>query len=100
MNKIVIVGRIGQNPKTHQVGADQKPVSNFSVATSESYKDKASGEWIEKTEWINCTSWSDLKWLKKGDLVELEGSIKTTENEGKYFTFVNVRQLNRLLSAK
>lgn len=93
MNVFNGVGRLGKNPEKKEVNGG-KIVSKFSIAISESYKD--GDEWKEKTEWINCEAWRDLDWLKKGDLVSVEGKMKTTKHEDKYYTSITVFKLNRL----
>lgn len=98
MNKVLLVGRVGKDPEKRTLGNDQV-VSNFTLATSESYKDK-NGEWQESTEWHNCSKFSSLDWLKKGDLVEVEGSIHTRKtDDGKYFTSIRVARLSKLQKA-
>ena len=96
MNIYLGVGRLGNDPEKREVNG--KVVSKFSIAISESYKDK-DGEWQEKTEWINCEAWRDLAWLKKGDLVSIEGKMKTTKHEDKYYTVIVVFKLNRLVKS-
>lgn len=80
LNKVMIIGRIGKDPevKYTQSGAC---VANFSVATDESYKDKQ-GNKVEQTEWHRCTVWGKQaefvnKYLGKGRLVYVEGSLQT-----------------------
>lgn len=84
INKAIIVGHIGKDPETKNVGADT--VTNFSVATTESYKDKA-GAWQKITEWHNVVAWklheSLIKSLKKGSLVYVEGKMRTRTYEDK-----------------
>lgn len=70
INKVILVGRIGQDAigKTTQIGHS---VANFSVATSESYKDDK-GEWQNKSEWHNIVLWKRegiVPYLKKGTLI-------------------------------
>ena len=80
MNKALIIGRLGQDPETRYTqGGDA--VTNFSVATSEKYKDR-SGETVEKTEWHKVVAWRRLaeicgQYLKKGSQVYVEGKIQT-----------------------
>jgi single-strand DNA-binding protein len=95
LNKVELIGRLGKDPevKTLQNGS---PVANFSVATSEKWKDKRSGEMQEKTEWHNIVVWNEKtiefieKYLNKGDLVRIEGKIQTRswekDGEKKYAT--------------
>jgi len=86
LNKATLIGRLGQDPeiKTFSGGAS---VTNFSIATSEKFKNKA-GEQQEKTEWHNIQSWGKLgeickQYLRKGSLVYIEGRIETREYEDK-----------------
>lgn len=83
--KTVIVGNLGRDVETRQVG--DVTVASFSVAVSEKYKTK-SGEQKEDTTWFNVTLWRGLadvaaKYLKKGDAVLIEGKIKTRDYEDK-----------------
>jgi len=71
---------MGKDPEVKTVGSGQ--VANFSVATSESWKDKTTGEKKETTEWTNVVLWNQLaeiagKYLHKGDMVYIEGKLKT-----------------------
>ena len=97
VNKVILIGRIGQDVEVKEIG--ERIVSNFSLATTENWKDKQ-GEWKEATEWHNCAAWRDLKWLNKGDQVYVEGSINTRKvGEGdsvKYFTSIRIRDIRRL----
>ncbi len=86
VNKAILIGHLGKDPETRQVGNSM--VSKFSIATTESYKGK-DGNKVENTEWHNIEAWGDLatiadKYLKKGSMIYLEGSIKTDkwESEG------------------
>jgi len=86
VNKVVLVGRIGRNPeiKYLQSGA---PVANFSVATSETWKDK-NGAKQEKTEWHNIIAWNKLaeicgEYVTKGMMVFIEGKLQTRSWEDK-----------------
>jgi single-strand DNA-binding protein len=77
VNKVVLVGRVGKQPESQE--ANGKTVAKFSLATSESYKDK-SGEKQETTTWHNIVIWGSLadicvKYLQKGTLVYVEGKI-------------------------
>ena len=83
LNQVILIGRLGKDPEVKSVG-DTK-VCKFSVATSESYKDKQ-GNKQEKTEWHNIVIWGNLadicgKYLKKGSLVSLQGKITTNTYE-------------------
>jgi len=98
LNRVELIGRLGKDPEIRSL-SNGSAVANFSVATSESWKDKRSGEKVEKTEWHNIVVWNEKtiefveKWLKKGDLVRLEGKLQTRsweDNDGnkKYATEV------------
>ncbi len=82
INKAIIVGRLGQDPEVRRMG-NGDPVVNLRVATSESWKDKQSGERREKAEWHRVVIFNEHaakyaeKYLKKGALVYLEGQIAT-----------------------
>ena len=79
MNKVILIGRVGKDPDVRETKSGT--VSNFSVATTESWKDK-SGEWKEKTEWHNVVLWRDVT-FGKGDLVSIEGKLTTRSYENK-----------------
>jgi single-strand DNA-binding protein len=86
LNKVELIGRLGKDPEVKNL-SNGSSVANFSVATSESWKDKRSGEKQEKTEWHNIVVWNEKtiefveKYLKKGDLVRIEGKIQTRKWE-------------------
>jgi len=84
MNKTMLIGRLGNDPETNYHDVNN-PVTNFSFATDESYRDK-SGNKIERTEWHRIEAWGKLaeiaqKHFKKGAQMYLEGKIKTTSYE-------------------
>ena len=79
LNKVTLIGRLGQDPEIREVGMSK--VANFSVATDESYTDK-SGNKVEKTEWHRIVMWNKPaetaeRFLKKGSLVYIEGKLET-----------------------
>ena len=82
VNKVIIVGNLGKDPEVRTFANGGK-VCNFSVATSESWKDKQTGERKEKTEWHNITISGDglvgvaERYLRKGSKVYLEGKLQT-----------------------
>lgn len=81
VNKAILVGNLGKDPEVKTLDNGTK-VANFSVATSEKWTDKTTGEVNEETEWHNVVLWKGLaeiaeKYLKKGSKVYLEGKIKT-----------------------
>ncbi len=89
LNKATIIGHLGKDPETRYL-SDGKAVTNFSVATSEQWKDKDSGEKKEKTEWHRITAFGKLaeicaEYLHKGSLVYVEGKLSTrkwTDKDG------------------
>ncbi len=81
VNKVILVGRLGKEPEVRSLDSGAM-VANFSIATSESYKDKTTGERKEITEWHNIVLWRGLaeitqKYVHKGDLVYIEGKLRT-----------------------
>jgi single-strand DNA-binding protein len=81
VNKAIIVGRLGKDPEVRHL-ENGAAVANFPVATSETYKDRNTGERKEQTEWHNVVLWRGLaevaeKYLKKGDMVYIEGKMRT-----------------------
>jgi single-strand DNA-binding protein len=88
VNKVILVGRLGKDPEVRNLD-NGAVVANFTIATSESYKDKTTGEKKEITEWHNIVLWRGLaeisqKYLHKGDMVYIEGKLRTRswEKEG------------------
>ena len=86
VNKVILVGNLGKDPEVKYLDSGVA-VANFSLATSESYKNKQ-GERVNQTEWHNIVLWRGLaevaeKWLKKGSSVYIEGKIKTRKWEDK-----------------
>ncbi len=81
VNKVILVGRLGKDPEVRNL-ENGAVVANFSLATSESYKDKTTGDRKEITEWHNISLWRGLaeiaaKYLHKGDMVYIEGKLRT-----------------------
>lgn len=81
VNKVILVGRLGKDPDVRYL-ENGTAVSNFPIATSETYKDRTTGERKEQTEWHNIVLWRGLaevaeKYLKKGDMVYIEGKLRT-----------------------
>ena len=87
VNKVILVGRLGKDPEVRHTNNGGKRAS-FSLATSESWNDRASGERKEKTEWhrvvIFSTGLCDIaeKYLRKGSQVYLEGQLQTRKWTG------------------
>ena len=87
INKAIIVGRLGSDPETRHMPSGEA-VTNLSIATSESWKDKQTGEKKEKTEWHRVAAFGRLaeimaEWLKKGSLIYIEGKIRTRKWQDK-----------------
>lgn len=85
INKVILVGRLGRDPEVRYT-PDGTAVANFTVATSEEWKDKATGEKKERTEWHRIVAWRRLgeicgEYLSKGKQVYIEGRIQTREWE-------------------
>lgn len=81
VNKVILVGRLGKDPEVRHLESGAA-VANFSIATSEFYKDRNTGERKEITEWHNIVLWRGLaevaeKYLNKGDMVYIEGKLRT-----------------------
>ncbi|WOJ88205.1 single-stranded DNA-binding protein [Methylocapsa polymorpha] len=84
VNKVILVGNLGRDPETRRTGAGD-PVVSFSLATTESWRDKASGERKDRTEWHNIVIFNENlgkiaeQYCKKGSKVYLEGQLQTRE---------------------
>lgn len=81
VNKVILLGRLGQDPELKYTPSGV-PVCKFSVATSESFTNKTSGEKTETTEWHNVVTWNKLaencaKYLTKGRQAYVEGKLQT-----------------------
>lgn len=82
VNKVILVGNLGRDPEV-RFGSDGSKIVTFPIATSESWKDKASGERKDKTEWHRVVVFNDRladvieKYAKKGSKVYLEGQLQT-----------------------
>ena len=108
VNKVILVGNLGRDPEIRRT-QDGRPIANLSVATSESWRDKASGERKEKTEWHRVVIFNEglcrvaEQYLKKGSKVYLEGQLQTrkyTDKDGveKYSTEVVLQNFNSNLT--
>ena len=85
VNKVILVGRLGADPEVKHLQND-RAVCNLSVATSEQWKDKQTGQKQEKTEWHRVTVWGEQaencgKYLAKGRMVYVEGKLQTRSYE-------------------
>ena len=82
VNKVILVGNLGKDPEIRRT-QDGRPIANLSVATSESWRDKATGERKEKTEWHRVVIFNEglckvaEQYLKKGAKVYIEGQLQT-----------------------
>jgi single-strand DNA-binding protein len=107
VNKAIIVGTLGQDPDVKHT-ASGNPVVNISVATNESWKDKTTGQQVEKTEWHRIVIFGKLaeiaaQYLKKGSQVYFEGKIQTRtwDKEGvKMYTTEIVANEMQMLGGK
>ena len=89
INKVILVGNLGQDPEV-RFAANGNAITNISIATSESWKDKTSGQMQEKTEWTKVVFFGKIaeiagEYLKKGSQVYIEGKLQTrkwTNKEG------------------
>ena len=87
VNKVILIGNLGADPEVRhlQNGAS---VANFRIATSETYKDKQTGEKREQTEWHSIVAWRGLaeiteRYLRKGSKVYVEGKLRTRQWQDK-----------------
>ena len=81
VNKAILVGRLGKDPEVRNL-ENGATVANFSIATTEVYRDRTTNEKKEITEWHNIVLWRNLaeiaaKYLHKGDMVYIEGKLRT-----------------------
>lgn len=105
VNKVILVGSLGRDPEVRYTSSGAA-IANVSIATSESWKDKTTGEKQERTEWHNLTFFGALagiveKYLKKGAQVYVEGKLTTekyTDKAGveKYATKIIVSDMQML----
>ena len=108
VNKVILIGHLGKDPETRTFQNGGR-VANVSLATSESWTDKRTGEKREATEWHNLVFNDKLaeiagKYLNKGSFIYVEGSLKTRkwqdmEGQDRYVTEIRVREL-RMLGGK
>ena len=108
VNKVILIGNLGADPEIRRT-QDGRPLANLRVATSESWRDKATGERRERTEWHRVVIFSEPlcriveQYLKKGAKVYLEGQLQTrkwTDQNGveKYSTEVVLQGFNSALT--
>jgi single-strand DNA-binding protein len=108
VNKVILVGNLGKDPEIRRT-QDGKAIGSFSIATSETWRDKATGERKEKTEWHRIVCFHDglnkvvEQYLKKGSKVYIEGQLQTrkwTDKDGveKYSTEIVLQGFNSVLT--
>lgn len=105
VNKVILIGHCGKDPEVRNLPSGDS-VANVSIATTESYKDKQTGEKKEVTEWHNLSFFGRLaeivgEYVRKGSMIYVEGSLKTrkyTDSNGveKYSTGVVVSTMKML----
>jgi len=105
INKVILIGNLGKDPETRYMPSG-KAATNFSIATSERFKDKETGEPQERTEWHRIATFDRLaeiaaEYLKKGSKVYIEGRLRTRkwqDKEGKdrYSTEIIADQMQML----
>src|SRR5881227_3644840 len=108
VNKVILVGNLGKDPEIRRT-QDGRPIANLSVATSETWRDKATGERKEKTEWHRVVIFNEglckvaEQYLKKGAKIYVEGALQTrkwTDQQGqeRYTTEVVLGRFNGQLT--
>jgi single-strand DNA-binding protein len=108
VNKVILVGNLGADPEVRRT-QDGRPIVNLRLATSESWRDKATGERKEKTEWHRVVIFSEPlakiaeQYLKKGSKIYIEGALQTRKwqdqsGQDKYSTEVVLQGFNSTLT--
>ena len=108
VNKVILVGNLGKDPEIRRT-QNGRPIANLRVATTESWRDKTSGERREKTEWHSVAIFSEglckiaAEYLKKGAKVYIEGALQTRKWQGqdgqdRYTTEVVLQGFNGVLT--
>jgi single-strand DNA-binding protein len=108
VNKVILIGNLGADPEIRRT-QDGRPIANLRVATSESWRDKNTGERKEKTEWHRVVIFNEglckiaEQYLKKGSKVYLEGALQTRkwqdkDGQDKYSTEVVLQGFNSQLT--
>ncbi|HEY8540700.1 MAG TPA: single-stranded DNA-binding protein [Steroidobacteraceae bacterium] len=105
VNKVILIGNLGKDPETRYM-PNGKPVTSFSIATSETWTDRQTGDKQERTEWHNIVMFEKLaeiaaEYLRKGSQVYIEGSLRTRkwqDKDGKdrYTTEIVARDMQML----
>lgn len=108
VNKVILIGHLGNDPEVRALEGGVS-LARISVATTESYTDKNTGDRISNTEWHRVVMWRGLanvaeKYLKKGSLVYIEGKLKTRsyedDNKVKHYTTEIVADTMTMLGGK
>jgi single-strand DNA-binding protein len=108
VNKVILVGNLGADPEIRRT-QDGRPIANLRIATSDSWKDKSTGERKEKTEWHRVVIFNEglsriaEQYLKKGSKVYIEGSLQTRKwqdqsGQDKYSTEIVLQSFNGTLT--
>jgi len=108
VNKVILVGNLGKDPEIRRT-QDGRPIANLRIATSETWRDKTTGERREKTEWHSVVVFNEglcrvvEQYLKKGAKVYIEGSLQTRKWQGqdgqdRYTTEVVLQGFNSVLT--
>jgi single-strand DNA-binding protein len=108
VNKVILIGNLGKDPEIRRT-QDGRPIANLSVATTDTWRDKATGERRERTEWHRVVIFNEglcriaEQYLKKGSKVYLEGSLQTRKwqdqsGQDKYTTEVVLQNFNSQLT--
>jgi single-strand DNA-binding protein len=108
VNKVILIGNLGKDPEIRRT-QDGRPIANLRVATTETWRDKASGERREKTEWHSVVIFNEglcrvaEQYLKKGAKVYIEGQLQTRKWQGqdgqdRYSTEVVLQGFNSTLT--
>ncbi len=110
INKVILVGNLGKDPETRAMPSG-KAVTNLSIATSESWRDKQTGEQKEQTEWHNIVFFDRLaeiaaEYLRKGSKIYVEGKLRTrkwqdkTTGQDRYTTEIVANEMQMLDMAR
>lgn len=104
LNKVMLIGNVGRDPEVRSAGGSN--VANLSVATTESWKDRNSGEWKERAEWHKVVAWGALAdrvrdSIGKGERVYVEGKLETRKwqdqsGQDRYTTEIRAERIVRL----
>jgi len=105
VNKVILIGNLGADPEVRHL-QNGAAVANFRIATSETYKDRNTGEKREQTEWHNIVAWRGLaeiteRFLRKGSKVYVEGKLRNRQYQDKdgntrYITEVQADEMTLL----